>query len=70
MKLDDYNNLLELFLTQYQKKPLNEIFLKSLKEDDLNFSWKQTFDCIQKLSNTIRKYISSKALFTFHFGSL
>jgi len=60
MKLDNYNNLLELFLAQYQKKPLNEIFLKSIKDNDLNFSWKQTFDCIQKLSNTIRKKISSK----------
>ena len=60
MKLDNYNNLLELFLAQYQKKPLNEIFLKSIKDNDLNFSCKQTFDCIQKLSNTIRKKISSK----------
>ena len=60
MKLDNYNNLLELFLTQYQSEDKNEIFLQSLKDKDLKFNWKQTYDCIQKLSNYIQKYISSK----------
>ncbi len=60
MKLDNYNNLLELFLFQYQKKASNDLFLKSLKNNDLNFTWKQTYDCIQKLSNTISKNISTK----------
>ena len=60
MKLDNYNNLLELFLFQYKKKASNDLFLKSLKNNDLNFTWKQTYDCIQKLSNTISKNISSK----------
>ena len=60
MKLDNYNNLLELFLSQYQKKSQKEIFLESLKDKNLKFSWKQTYDCIQKLSYHIRKYISAK----------
>ena len=45
---------------QYQKNDENEIFLQSLKDKELKFSWKQTYDCIQKLSNHIRKYISIK----------
>jgi long-chain acyl-CoA synthetase len=60
MKLNNYNNLLELFHFQYQKNDENEIFLQSLKDKELKFSWKQTYDCIQKLSNHIRKYISIK----------
>ena len=60
MKLGNYNNVLELFLTQYQCEDKNEIFLQSLKDKDLKFNWKQTYDCIQKLSNYIQKYISSK----------
>ncbi len=60
MKLNNYNNLLELFLFQYQSEDKNEIFLQSLKDKSLNFSWKQTFDCIQKLSNHIQRYISLK----------
>jgi long-chain acyl-CoA synthetase len=60
MKLDNYNNLLELFLFQYQKKASNEIFLQSLKNNNLNFTWKQSYECIQKLSNKINEYISLK----------
>ena len=60
MKLNNFNNLLELFLFQYQKNIKDEVFLQSLKDKELNFSWKQTYDCIQKLSNHISKYISAK----------
>ena len=60
MKLDNYNNLLELFLFQYRLKNENEIFLQSLKDEELKFNWKQTYDCIQKLSNHISKYILPK----------
>ena len=60
MKLNNYNNLLELFFTKYQSKDKNEIFLQSLKNKNLKFSWEQTYECIQKLSNYIRKHISSK----------
>ena len=60
MKLNNYNNLLELFQSRYQSENKNEIFLQSLKDKDLKFTWKQTYDCIQKLSNQIQKYITSK----------
>ena len=60
MKLNNYNNLLELFLFQYQEKNKNEIFLQSLKDTESKFSWKQTYNYIQKLSNCISKYISAK----------
>ncbi len=60
MKLNNYNNLLELFLSQYNSEDKNDIFLQSLSDKNLKFSWKQTYECIQKLSNYLRKYISSK----------
>jgi long-chain acyl-CoA synthetase len=60
MKLDNYNNLLELFLSQYQVKNENEIFLQSLKNKESKFTWKQTYNCIQKLSIHISKNILPK----------
>ena len=60
MILDNYNNLLELFLFQYMKKNPNEIFLQSLKDKKTNYSWKKTFESIQKVSNVISKYINTK----------
>ena len=60
MKLNNYNNLLELFLTRYQSEDKNEIFLQSLKDKNLKFSWEQTYECIQKLSKYLCKYISTK----------
>jgi long-chain acyl-CoA synthetase len=60
MILDNYNNLLELFLFQYTKKNPNEIFLQSLKDKKTNYSWKKTFESIQKVSNVISKHINTK----------
>ncbi len=60
MKLDKFNNLLELFLFQYKKKELNEIFLQSLKHNNRSFNWKETYDCIQKLTSKLSKYILPK----------
>ncbi len=60
MKFKKFNNLLELFMFQYQKKDANEIFLQSLKNNESKFNWKQTHDCVQKLSNTLSKYIFPK----------
>ena len=60
MKLNNYNNLLELFLSKYESEDKNEIFLQSLKDKNLKFSWKQTYDSIQKISNHIQKYIFPK----------
>ncbi len=60
MKFDNCNNLLELFLNRYLLEDKNEIFLQSLKNKDLIFTWKKTYECIQKLSFHIEKNISSK----------
>ena len=60
MKLNNYNNLLELFLSRYQTEDKKGIFLQSLKDNNLKFSWNETYDCIQKLSNYIQQYISPK----------
>ena len=56
MKLDNYNNLLQLFQFQYDLQDKDDIFLQSLSDKNLKFSWKQTYECIQKLSNYICKY--------------
>ena len=59
MKLESYNNLLELFFDRYQLENKNEIFLKSLKNENSNFTWKQTFDAIQNLSLFLDQYITT-----------
>src|SRR6056300_1038269 len=59
MKLECYNNLLELFFDQYQLENKNEIFLQSLKNENSNFTWKQTFDAIQNLSLFLDQYITT-----------
>ena len=59
MKLECYNNLLELFFDRYQLENKNEIFLQSLKNENSNFTWKQTFDAIQNLSLFLDQYITT-----------
>tara|TARA_B100000900_G_C20591404_1_gene721762 strand:+ start:1384 stop:3081 length:1698 start_codon:yes stop_codon:yes gene_type:complete len=60
MKLRNINNLLELFYESYKFEEKNEIFLQSLKKKDLKFTWKQTYDSIQKLSNYLSNFLSPK----------
>ena len=55
MKLNKYNNLLELFNFQFNQQNSKNIFLKSLKNVNNSFSWQNTFDCIQKLSDELSK---------------
>jgi long-chain acyl-CoA synthetase len=59
MKLESYNNLLELFFDRYQLENNNEIFLQSLKNENSNFTWKQTFNAIQNLSLFLDQYITT-----------
>jgi long-chain acyl-CoA synthetase len=59
MKLESYNNLLELFFDRYQLENKNEIFLQSLKNENSNFTWKQTYDAIQNLSLFLDQYITT-----------
>ena len=53
MNLNIYNNLLELFSFQLNQQNPKNIFLKSLKCDENSFTWQQTSDCIQKLSDQL-----------------
>ena len=62
MKLNNYNNLLELFLSKYQSEDKNEIFLQSLKDKNLKFSWKHDIVSVFKKFYLIifNKYIFLK----------
>jgi len=50
MKIDNIKNLLELFQHQYQKKNKEDIFLKSLKRPQKEYSWESVYLNIIKLS--------------------
>ena len=55
--LNNINNLVELFFFKYdQQNDKNKILLSSLKEPRKNYSWKETFQSVIKLSNEIKKY--------------
>jgi long-chain acyl-CoA synthetase len=55
MELNKHNNLLELFNFQFNQQDQKNVFLKSLKNVENNFTWLQTLECIQKLSNELDK---------------
>ena len=58
MKLNKTNNLLELFHNKYiLQKNKNDILLSSLAIKNNNFSWKDTYFSIIKLSDEINKYV-------------
>ena len=58
MRIDNIKNLLELFQHQYQKKNKEDIFLKSLKRPQKEYSWESVYLNIIKLSEEINKYIN------------
>ena len=58
MKINEINNLLELFYLQYQKQNKDSIFLEFLKEPIKKYSWKNTYLNIIKLSKEISKFIN------------
>ncbi len=60
MKINKQNNLLELFYQQYLKEKPDEIFLKSLKNSDNQFTWKETYLNILKLSQELSLFIEKK----------
>jgi long-chain acyl-CoA synthetase len=43
MEINKQNNLLELFYQQYLKEKPDQIFLKSLKNLENKFTWKETY---------------------------
>ena len=60
MNIKNYNNLLELFYNQYTKEKADQIFLKSLKNPNDKFSWRDTYLNILKLSNELKSLIQKK----------
>ena len=47
MNLNQINNLIDLFLSQYQNQfDKNKILLSSLKEPRKDYSWQETFNSI------------------------
>ncbi len=60
MNIKNYNNLLELFYNQYTKEKADQIFLKSLKNPNDKFSWRDTYLNIIKLSNELKSLIQKK----------
>ena len=57
MKIDNINNLLELFYKQYEKQNKDDIFLQSLKESIKKYSWEDVYKNVIKLSEEISRYI-------------
>ena len=57
MKLNSYNNLLELFFDQYKKQDKNNIFLINLGNPKHKLSWEKTYLLVNHLSNQISKDI-------------
>ena len=57
MKLNTYNNLLELFFDQYEKQDKNNIFLTNLGNPQHKLTWEKTFLLVNHLSNNISKDI-------------
>ncbi|MDC3100591.1 AMP-binding protein, partial [Candidatus Pelagibacter sp.] len=57
MKLNSYNNLLELFFDQYKKHDKNNIFLINLGNPKHKLSWEKTYLLVNHLSNQISKDI-------------
>ena len=56
--MNKINNLLELFQQQYKKQNKKDIFLQSLKNSELKYSWEDVYINIIKLSEEISKYIN------------
>ena len=60
MKINKFNNLLELFDYQYRIKKSDESFLHSLTNLNDKFSWEQVYNMVQKLSFNLSSFISKK----------
>ena len=60
MEINKQNNLLELFYRQYLKENSDQIFLKSLKNLENKFTWKETYLNILKLSEELSSFIENK----------
>ncbi len=59
MNIDQYNNLLELFHYQFVKEKPDQVFLQSLKDHNLKFTWQDTYLNILKLAEELDKIIDN-----------
>ena len=57
MKINEINNLVELFFLQYKNQNKKNFFLHSLKEKNQRYTWEDSCKNIIKLSNEILKYV-------------
>ena len=56
MNLKNINNLVQLFFEKYkQLKNKNTLFLSSLKEPKKTYTWEQTFNFINIVSQELKK---------------
>ena len=53
MNIDQYNNLLELFYNQFKNEKSDQVFLQSLKNPNLKFTWQDTYISILKLADEL-----------------
>ena len=59
INLNKINNLIELFIKQYENQEnKNIILLSSLAQPVQNYSWQTTVESVYKLSNDLKKYVS------------
>ena len=59
MNLNNINNLVQLFFEKYkQLKNKNTLFLSSLKEPKKTYTWEQTFNFINIVSQELKKIVN------------
>ena len=59
LEISRINNLVELFFNQYKNQSdKNKILLSSLKEPKKDYSWRETFISINKLSEELKKFVN------------
>ena len=59
MKIQYYNNLLELFYNQFKQERSDQVFLQSLKNPNQKFTWEQTYLNILKLSDQLESLMQN-----------
>jgi len=57
MKINEINNLVELFFLQYKNQNKKSFFLHSLKDKNQKYTWEDCYKNIIKLSSEILKYV-------------
>ena len=59
LEISKINNLVELFFNQYKNQSdKNKILLSSLKEPKKDYSWQETFNSINKISEELKKFVN------------